>query len=272
MILKPIRLFVLLTFAASWSAAGWYPGGEVELEEIAKPAARAPQAKVLEGTSAMPLYLDSTSASSWVSADHANLPLAQPTEKALLPPALVRFLEQLEDEPRPSEESGESCVAVYSPEEFFPEERGELAEALRSADSVLWSVVTGTSPGFLGTTPGTMLRLRVVGSLKGPERSEASRMLFLPAGKVSLGDGLEICVEDHDYPVELPSPGDEALLFIQAWGDPQISVGGSTGFVLATAEGRVLLPRKYRESNPALEGAEKSDLAEFHSHLSGSSR
>jgi hypothetical protein len=121
-------------------------------------------------------------------------------------PAVARALQTLL-----SQSSGAACIQVGTIfKDYIEQPSGAtLQDTVRTAQTVVMTKVVGTSNGFYGDTPGTLLHLRLVSKVKG-DVTRRRLFAFVPVGNFAVG-GKRICKTDPrfgDPPVE----GDELLI------------------------------------------------------------
>jgi hypothetical protein len=137
-----------------------------------------------------------------------------------------------------------------------PPERGDLRTGVTTSQLVFLAEVTGKAAGFQRAVPGTLLRLRpteVFKSEDGPALAEY--FLFVPKGTVQAG-AKTLCKQDPSY-AEVPSVGDEVLVFVQRDGidtseEPYLRTYGDGGAMITLHGDTVSVPALYAPAAKSL--------------------
>jgi hypothetical protein len=145
------------------------------------------------------------------------------------------------------------CIPVgpYFHDTINPPPRATLEQATHSSLLVLLGKVTEKAYGFLGETPGQLLRVVPEEVIKGWPRDVAAYFVFLPVGTFKLGD-LTICKTDSRQP-DPPAVGEQVLILASeepGWQqdreEPYLDLEDEGGLVTIHSGGAVSLPKRYR--------------------------
>jgi len=126
--------------------------------------------------------------------------------------------------------------------------RGNLDEAVRSADFILFGHVTGRSYGFSGIHAGQLLRISVDRVFKGGGTSRFY-YAFAPIGEFDVA-GRHICAANGDY-APPPNIGAEIFVFTYPPDGELLSIADPGDLVPVGPNGDLVLPRQYSTKRPA---------------------
>jgi hypothetical protein len=159
-------------------------------------------------------------------------------------PAVARALETLLSQP-----GGATCIQVgIIFKDYVARSSGAtLQETARIAQTTVLTKVVGASYGFYGDTPGTLLHLRLVSTVKG-DVTRRRLFAFIPVGNFVVGNK-RICKTDSRFG-DLPVVGDELLILT----DPprgehqELLLVPDVGNLIVIHDGNVRYPARYAES------------------------
>lgn len=102
------------------------------------------------------------------------------------------------------------CIRVEESGDLV-EGRHSLLEVVGSSKKIFSGTVTGLADGFRGWSPGTLVEVSDISSLKGEASSHVRRYAFFGIGDFMVGPH-RLCKVDENYPA-LPSIGDRLVVF-----------------------------------------------------------
>ena len=173
---------------------------------------------VLAQEASMPQYyyaFEGDPHAAWVAADSALDAKGEP-DSALFSESAVWSIKRY----RERQKSEGACVQlgkVYIPDQIELDDKDgynyltdDFASTVKAVDWIFEGIITGSTPGFNGPIPGTLLRVRHENTLKGTEEKTGQYYFFVPVAEFTVGD-LRLCKTDQSYP-EVPEIGDRVIL------------------------------------------------------------
>lgn len=113
-----------------------------------------------------------------------------------------------------------------------PPDRSTFSKSVKNSQLVFFGKVVNKAFGFMGGTPGQLIRVAPTRDFKGV-RVLDHYYFFFPVGNFMAG-GYRICKIDRSYPI-VPERGDEVLLMVPRLEDPNeplVDIWGGEGVVL----------------------------------------